>query len=181
MRKTGDFRGFFRQKRGQKGVFLAPEPGKRALFCVPEGWMAGAEGFSGQNRTLCQRQRPAQIHPPIFATGEKAESPCFRRPRPHPLVPAQVARRKQLSLSFLLRREQQGPRAGCPTIRWWRSELAVCAFSTSLGTVWGPEAALKSCQARPASKRGSYLGKTAPFKLPEAIAGNYTPTPQLPL
>jgi hypothetical protein len=148
-RKGVIFGGFGREKRGQKGVFLAPEAGKRALFCVPEGWMAGAEGFSGQNRTLCQRQRPAQIHPPIFAPGEKAESPCFRRPRPHPLVPAQVARRKQLSLSFLLRREQQGPRAGCPTIRWWRSELAVCAFGTYYGNDWRPEAALQSCSARP--------------------------------
>ena len=31
------FGGFGREKGGQKGVFWAPEAGKKALFCVPEG------------------------------------------------------------------------------------------------------------------------------------------------
>ena len=62
-RKGVIFGGVGREKGGQKGVFRAPEAGKRALFCVPEGKLAGAEGFSGQNQTLCQCQRPAQIHP----------------------------------------------------------------------------------------------------------------------
>jgi len=57
------FGGFGRQKGGQKGVFGASEAGKKALFCLPEGWMARAEWFPGQNRTLCHVQRPAQIHP----------------------------------------------------------------------------------------------------------------------
>ena len=34
-----------------------------ALFCVPEGWMAGTEGFSGQNRTLCQVEPPPENYP----------------------------------------------------------------------------------------------------------------------
>ena len=47
------FGGIGRENGGQKGVFRASETGKRALFCVPEGWMPGTEGFSDQNRTLC--------------------------------------------------------------------------------------------------------------------------------
>ena len=36
-RKLAIFGGFRREKRGQKGVFWAPEAGKKAFFCVPEG------------------------------------------------------------------------------------------------------------------------------------------------
>jgi hypothetical protein len=58
------FWGFRLQKGGEKGVFGASKDAKKALFGVREGSLAGEEGFSGQNRTLCQCQRPAQIHPP---------------------------------------------------------------------------------------------------------------------
>ena len=57
------FGGFGRQKGGEKGVFWASEAWKKAPFRVPEGWMADAGGFSGQTRTLCQLQRPAQSYP----------------------------------------------------------------------------------------------------------------------
>ena len=55
--------GLGREKGGEKGVFVASEAGKKALFGVPEGKLAGGEGFSGQNRTLCQCQSPDQIYP----------------------------------------------------------------------------------------------------------------------
>jgi hypothetical protein len=62
-RKRGIFGGFGRQKRGQKGEFGGPETGKKALFCVREGWEAGGEGFSGLNRTLCPKFTAPQNHP----------------------------------------------------------------------------------------------------------------------
>jgi len=57
------FVGFRRQKGGQKGTFGASKAGKKAIFCVPEGWEAGAEGFWGQNRTLCPICPAPENHP----------------------------------------------------------------------------------------------------------------------
>jgi len=61
--KWGIFGGFGREKRGRKGEFRAPEAGKKALFYVPEGWLAGTEGFSAQNRTLCPKPLPPRKSP----------------------------------------------------------------------------------------------------------------------
>ena len=47
--------GFRREKGGQNGEFGAPKVGKKPLFCAREEWLAGEEGFSGQERTLCPR------------------------------------------------------------------------------------------------------------------------------
>ena len=63
MRKTGDFRGFFRQKRGQKGAFEGLKAGKKPLICVPVGWARAQRGFWGLNQTLCPRRPAPENHP----------------------------------------------------------------------------------------------------------------------
>jgi hypothetical protein len=55
--------GLFGEIGVKEGQFLASKAGKKAVFFVQEGKLEVAEGFSGQNRTLCHNASRTGITP----------------------------------------------------------------------------------------------------------------------
>ena len=67
--------GFGREKGGQKGVFWAPEAGKKALFAYRRAEWLEQGGFRARIRHYVSANARPKYNPGDHATGAKAESP----------------------------------------------------------------------------------------------------------